>query len=81
MSDWGNPESWKLEAAAAWTAMPPWLQDFAQVLPLQAAVRLVRPLFLGGLDPRWPLHLAVLLAYLAAGWWLALVLTRRRFRA
>ena len=63
------------------TAMPPWLQDFAQVLPLQAAVRLVRPLFLGGLDPRWPLHLAVLLAYLAAGWWLALVLTRRRFRA
>ena len=62
-------------------AMPPWLRSFAQVLPLQAAVQLVRPLFLGGFDPRWPLHLAVLLSYLAAGWWLALALTRRRFRA
>lgn len=63
------------------SAMPPWLRAFAQILPLQAAVRLVRPLFLGGFDPDWPLHLAVLLAYLGAAWWLALRLTRRRFRA
>jgi lipooligosaccharide transport system permease protein len=59
--------------------MPMWLQYTAAVLPLSAAVELVRPLVIGV----WPLHwarpLAVLLAYAAVGYWLALALTRRRF--
>ena len=50
-------------------------------LPLTNAVELVRPMFLD----RWPdnalLHLGVLLAYAVGGFWLALALTRRRFRA
>jgi lipooligosaccharide transport system permease protein len=48
-------------------------------LPLTNAVELVRPLFMD----QWPahagLHLAVLLAYAVAAFWLALALTRRRF--
>ncbi len=59
--------------------MPPWLQGVAQVLPLKAAVDLVRPLVLG----TWPvdpiLPLLILTAYAACGYYLALVLTRRRF--
>ena len=37
--------------------MPPWLQAIAQVLPLKAAVDLVRPLVLGNIpaDPLGPL--------------------------
>ena len=59
--------------------MPLWLQAVAQVLPLKAAVDVVRPLVIG----QWPAHpmasLAVLLAYALGGYYLALVLTRRRF--
>ena len=59
--------------------MPPWLQGVAQVLPLKAAVDLVRPLVLGTwpVDPIRPL--LILTAYAACGYYLALVLTRRRF--
>ena len=59
--------------------MPPWLQGVAQVLPLKAAVDLVRPLVLGTwpVDPLQPL--LILTAYAACGYYLALVLTRRRF--
>jgi lipooligosaccharide transport system permease protein len=59
--------------------MPTWLQPVAQVLPLTAAVELVRPLVLGSLpaDPARPM--LVLAAYAAGGYYLALVLTRRRF--
>ena len=59
--------------------MPPWLQGVAQVLPLKAAVDLVRPLVLGTwpIDPLQPL--LILTAYAACGYYLALVLTRRRF--
>jgi lipooligosaccharide transport system permease protein len=50
-------------------------------LPLTNAVELVRPLFMD----QWPanpwLHIAVLAAYAVLGFWLALALTRRRFRA
>ncbi len=50
-------------------------------LPLTNVVELVRPMFLD----QWPAepvrHLAVLAAYAVAGFWLALALTRRRFRA
>ena len=59
--------------------MPPWLQAVANVLPLKAAVDLVRPLVLG----MWPAEawrpLLILTAYAACGYYLALVLTRRRF--
>ena len=63
------------------SAMPPWLQRLAEVLPLQAAVQLVRPLFFGRWDVHAMLHLSVLLAYLLAGWFLARQLTHRRFAA
>jgi lipooligosaccharide transport system permease protein len=50
-------------------------------LPLTSAVELVRPMFMD----RWPAHagthLFVLLAYAVGTFWLALALTRRRFRA
>ncbi|MDQ2927670.1 MAG: ABC transporter permease [Pseudomonadota bacterium] len=59
--------------------MPRWLQLVAEVLPLKAAVDLVRPLVLG----MWPVEpvrpLLILTAYAACGYYLALVLTRRRF--
>jgi lipooligosaccharide transport system permease protein len=59
--------------------MPRWLQVVAEVLPLKAAVDLVRPLVLGmwPVDPVRPV--LVLTAYAACGYYLALVLTRRRF--
>ena len=59
--------------------MPPWLQRIAQVLPLKAAVDLVRPLVLGNIpaDPLGPL--LILTGYACSGYYLALVLTRRRF--
>ena len=50
-------------------------------LPLTNAVELVRPLFMD----QWPAHpwrhLLVLLAYTAVAFWIALALTRKRFRA
>jgi len=53
-----------------------WLSN---ALPLTHAVLLVRPLFLD----QWPtdawLHLAVLLGYTVAAFWVALAFTRRRF--
>ncbi len=63
------------------TAMPRWLQALAEVLPLRAAVSLIRPLFFGRWDARAPAHLAILLVYLAGGWLVARWLTRRRFAA
>jgi lipooligosaccharide transport system permease protein len=59
--------------------MPSWLQGIAQVLPLKAAVDLVRPLVLGNIpaDPLQPL--LILTGYACSGYYLALVLTRRRF--
>lgn len=60
--------------------LPPAVQGLAQALPLANAVALVRPLFMD----QWPAHwlgpLAVLVAYAVAGFWVALALTRRRFR-
>ncbi|MEN3292751.1 MAG: lipooligosaccharide transport system permease protein [Burkholderiales bacterium] len=58
--------------------LPTWLQRFSDILPLSAAVNLVRPLILG----RWPsapfADLAILAAYSVAGFYVATVLTRRR---
>ena len=59
--------------------MPPPLQWLAQVLPLTHAVALVRPLIIGEWPVRPWLPMAVLLAYAVGGYYVALVLTRRRF--
>jgi lipooligosaccharide transport system permease protein len=59
--------------------MPGWLQAVAEVLPLTAAVELVRPLIIGEAPSDWLRPLAVLAGYAAGGYYLALVLTRRRF--
>ena len=60
--------------------LPPLLRTISDWLPLTAAVELIRPLFLG----RWPdnsvLSLSLLVGYAVGGFWLALALTRRRFR-
>ena len=63
------------------TALPQPLQWLAQVLPLNAAVELVRPLFFGQFDPQAGPHLAVLVFDLLLAWWVARTLTQRRFRA
>jgi lipooligosaccharide transport system permease protein len=59
--------------------MPDWLQAVAAALPLKAAVDLIRPLVLGKIpaDPLVPL--LILTGYASSGYYLALVLTRRRF--
>jgi lipooligosaccharide transport system permease protein len=58
--------------------LPDFLQTTAQWLPLTHAIELARPLVQG----QWPqavaTHIAILLAYGAAGFYLALVLVRRR---
>ena len=59
--------------------MPGWLQAVAQVLPLTAAVELVRPLILGSLPADALRPALILLAYAVGGYYVALVLTRRRF--
>lgn len=60
------------------TQLPEWLQIFAKILPLGAAVNLIRPLILGG----WPgtpwTDIAILAAYCVGGFYVATVLTRRR---
>ncbi len=58
--------------------LPPLLQSVSAALPLTHAIDLVRPLVIGQ-TPRLPwLHLAILAAYCVVGFYLALVLTRRR---
>ncbi len=59
--------------------MPEWLQAVSRVLPLTAAVELVRPLVLGSLPTDVLRPMVILLAYAGVGYYLALVLTRRRF--
>lgn len=60
--------------------LPSLVRVVSQALPLTNAVALVRPLFMD----QWPeqawLHLGVLAAYAVGGFWLALALTRKRFR-
>jgi lipooligosaccharide transport system permease protein len=61
--------------------LPPALHVFSDWLPLTNAVELVRPMFMD----RWPddalRHALVLGAYAVAAFWIALALTRKRFRA
>jgi lipooligosaccharide transport system permease protein len=58
--------------------LPGWLQMLSQVLPLRAAVNLVRPLILGGWPPSPAIDLAILVLYCTLGFYAATVLTRRR---
>lgn len=60
--------------------LPGVLHAISDVLPLTAAVELIRPLFLGQWPARAAQNLAVLVAYAVLGFWLALALTRKRFR-
>lgn len=60
------------------TQMPAAIQALAMALPLYHGVEMVRP-FLSGMVPDGLLvHVAVLLAYAAGGFYVATVLTRRR---
>ncbi len=60
--------------------LPEVVRAISQWLPLTNAIDLVRPLFMD----QWPQdparHLLVLLVYAVAGFWIALALTRKRFR-
>jgi lipooligosaccharide transport system permease protein len=60
--------------------LPPWLRGIADALPLANSVALVRPLFMD----QWPSdvarHVLVLTAYSGISFWVALALTRKRFR-
>lgn len=58
--------------------LPAALQAAAALMPLYHAVALSRPLMLGELPQDILVHLAVPLGYAAAGYYIALVLTRRR---
>jgi lipooligosaccharide transport system permease protein len=61
--------------------LPEWLQALSAALPLTAAIALARPLVLGEWPPEVLQPVAVLAAYAAGGFYLATVLTRRRFAA
>ena len=58
--------------------LPVPLQAVTQFLPLTHAVELVRPLMSGAVPSHIALHLAVLATFTVAGFYIALVLTRRR---
>jgi lipooligosaccharide transport system permease protein len=60
------------------TQLPVWLQSVAGILPLGAAVRLVRPLLLGSAPDDPFKDLAILLVYAVVGFYIATILTRRR---
>jgi lipooligosaccharide transport system permease protein len=59
--------------------LPAPLVAVAKALPLYHGVQIVRPLVAGGPPPELLLHLAVLLAYAAAGYMLAIHFARKRF--
>ena len=58
--------------------LPPALQHAAAFLPLTHAVLLVRPLMNDTVPAAWMAHAGVLLLYAVAGFYVALVLTRKR---
>lgn len=59
--------------------LPAPLVAVARALPLYHGVQIVRPLIAGGAPPGLWLHVAVLLAYAAAGFAAAIYFARRRF--
>jgi lipooligosaccharide transport system permease protein len=58
--------------------MPAGLRVVASILPLSHAIDIARPLLSGKVPNNIVLHIAVLLAYACAAYYVALVLTRRR---
>jgi lipooligosaccharide transport system permease protein len=58
--------------------LPAILQNISAVLPLTHSVDLVRPLLNGTIPDSIVLHLAVILAYTLAGFYLSLILFRKR---
>ena len=58
--------------------MPAPLQTVAAVLPLSHAIDIARPLLAGRVPAALALHIAVLLAYAAVTYYVAVALTRRR---
>ena len=60
--------------------LPQVVQTISHWLPLTNAVELVRPLFMD----QWPSqplrHVLILVSYAVGGFWIALALTRKRFR-
>jgi lipooligosaccharide transport system permease protein len=61
--------------------LPPVVHAIADWLPLTNAVALVRPLFMDRWPADWERHALVLVVYTVAAFWIALGLTRKRFRA
>ncbi len=58
--------------------LPRALNEVAAFLPLTHAVALIRPLMNGTVPDSWLLNIGVLVFYAAAGFYIALALTRRR---
>ncbi len=58
--------------------MPAWLANVAGALPLKHAIDIARPLMLGRVPSNVIVHVAVLLAYSCAAYYVAVMLTRRR---
>jgi lipooligosaccharide transport system permease protein len=61
--------------------LPGAVRAVAAWLPLANAVALVRPLFMDQWPEQWWRHVLVLAVYTVAAFWVALGLTRKRFRA
>ena len=61
------------------STLPSPLQYVVQLLPLTHAVALIRPLATGGSVESFFLHLLVLIGFALVGFYLSVVLTRRRF--
>lgn len=59
--------------------LPDWLNAVAAILPLSVAVDLVRPLLLGHVPDHACIKLIMLTAYCVTGFYIATVLTRKRF--
>jgi lipooligosaccharide transport system permease protein len=58
--------------------LPPLWQGVSAMLPLTHAVEIARPLMAGAVPPNLMLHIAALLGYMLAGFYVSLVLFRRR---
>jgi len=61
--------------------LPPTLRMISEFLPLTHATALARPLLLGSVPPAIAYHAAVLIAYTLAGFYLAVILFRRRLQS
>ncbi|CAN7673993.1 ABC transporter permease [Variovorax sp. LjRoot84] len=61
--------------------LPGAVRAVAGWLPLASAVELVRPLFMDQWPVDWWRHAVVLVVYTVVSFWVALALTRKRFRA